>query len=143
MITFDIHWQFLEQHFYYLNQNYFIFQFVQKNENSGQLDSCRHKNDYKYDDCVYGIHGQMMKDELGCSFEFVFGKNDSSSNEAVEECILNDVNGKEAFKDIVYGIIQLFLVRSTFNVSELQNLEIFDTKTLDQLLQEIFTMESQ
>ena len=76
----------------------------------------------------------MMKDELGCSFEFVFGKNDSSSNEAVEECILNDVNGKEAFKDIVYGIIQLFLVRSTFNVSELQNLEIFDTKTLDQLL---------
>ena len=55
-----------------------------------------------------------MKDELGCSFEFVFGKNDSSSNEAVEECILNDVNGKEAFKDIVYGIIQLFLVRSTF-----------------------------
>ena len=56
----------------------------------------------------------MMKDELGCSFEFVFGKNDSSSNEAVEECILNDVNGKEAFKDIVYGIIQLFLVRSTF-----------------------------
>ena len=90
---------------------------VQKKEKIGHSDSCVHKNDFKYDECVYGVHGQMMKDKMGCFFEFLFGKNDSSSKDTVKECLLDDVNGKDAFLDIVYGIIKLVLFYSlTFNL---------------------------
>ena len=83
-----------------------VFQIVQTNEKSKTLHSCSHKNDFNYDNCVYSVHGEMMKEQLNCTFGFLFGKNNSNettTNEEIQGCNLNDVNGKDAFQDIVYG----------------------------------------
>ena len=77
---------------------------MQKNEKDEKVDTCMHINDLGYDDCVYAVHGQMMKEQIKCSFEFIFGGGNNSSNtNNAKECTLDDVNGTKAFQDIVYG----------------------------------------
>ena len=45
----------------------------------------------------------MMEDKLGCSFDFLFVRNKSSMKDKAKGCTLDDIKGKEAFQDIVYG----------------------------------------
>ena len=68
--------------------------------------SCKHQNDFKYDNCAYNENGKLLRKKLNCSFEFLFGNSKSSNGQRImEECKLLDVSesGKEPFRDIAYG----------------------------------------
>ena len=67
-------------------------------------ETCDHKNDEQYDECIYTAHGQMMEENFSCSFEFLGVSNTSNVKTPTGVCTIADVNGKSAFQDIVYGI---------------------------------------
>ena len=76
-----------------------LLQKVEKNS-----ENCDHENDGKYDECVYAAHGQMIEDSFSCSFELFSVSNKSDVENPTRVCTMEDVNGKSAFQDIVYGI---------------------------------------
>ena len=67
-------------------------------------ETCDHKNDEKYDECVYTAHGQMLEENFSCSFEFLGVSNTPNVKNPTRVCTIQDVHGKSAFQHIVYGI---------------------------------------
>ena len=77
-----------------------LLQKVEKNS-----EACDHENDEKYDECVYNGHGKMIEENFSCVFEFFSRANKTNVKTPTRNCMIEDVNGKSAFQDIVYGII--------------------------------------
>ena len=71
-------------------------------------ETCDHGNDEKYDECVYAARGQMIEDSFSCSFEFFSVSNKSNVKNPTRVCTIEDVKGKSAFQDIVYGMINKY-----------------------------------
>ena len=85
------------------SSNVTIQNLLQKVEKDSE--TCDHQNDAKYDECVYNGHGQMIEENFSCAFEFFSRENKSNVKNPTRNCMIEDVNGKSAFQDIVYGIL--------------------------------------
>ena len=83
---------------------------VLRQENSAMSKSCKHQNDFIYDDCAYSENNKLLRETLNCS---LFGNIRSSNDrqQMAKECTLLDVSqsGQEAFRDIVYGKANIFV----------------------------------
>ena len=75
-------------------------------EGSSTSKSCKHQNDVRYDDCVYKVIGDLLKENFNCTFEFLSGADQSSNNQQkIQECALMDLlkSDQEAVRDTVFG----------------------------------------